>query len=122
MTGVVRLKPGRGDPTLSMSCSDKIAKWIVLGIQGSLLDILLTKPIYLRAIVVGKCPFNYESMSRALISRSNDISNDIKFDSPLILQSSLLFKDSKLAKYPNEKSFDNNLNDEDDLKASFNCK
>jgi tRNA-specific adenosine deaminase 1 len=54
VTGVVRTKPGRGDPTTSMSCSDKIAKWLVLGIQGSLLSVLLDKPIYLKAIVLGK--------------------------------------------------------------------
>lgn len=54
VTGVVRTKPGRGDPTISMSCSDKIAKWLVLGIQGSLLSNLLAKPIYLNFIVIGK--------------------------------------------------------------------
>ena len=32
--GVLRTKPGRGDPTLSMSCSDKIMKWCVLGKVG----------------------------------------------------------------------------------------
>ena len=45
---------GRGDPTISMSCSDKIAKWLILGIQGSLLSALFDKPIYLKAIVVAK--------------------------------------------------------------------
>ena len=50
----VRTKPGRGDPTNSMSCSDKIAKWLVLGIQGSLLSFFLNEPVYLKAIIIAK--------------------------------------------------------------------
>jgi tRNA-specific adenosine deaminase 1 len=62
--GALRTKPGRGDPTISMSCSDKIAKWLVLGIQGSLVNNILDKPIYLNAIVISK----YSKISNVFIN------------------------------------------------------
>ncbi len=52
--GALRTKPGRGDPTISMSCSDKIAKWLVLGLQGSLLANFFTEPIYLDGIIIAR--------------------------------------------------------------------
>lgn len=48
--GEIRTKPGRGIHTLSVSCSDKMAKWNILGIQGALLYSLIKKPIYLESI------------------------------------------------------------------------
>ncbi|PIL36863.1 hypothetical protein GSI_00553 [Ganoderma sinense ZZ0214-1] len=53
--GVLRTKPGRADspPTLSMSCSDKIAAWNVLGIQGALASRLL-RPVYIDRVIVGE--------------------------------------------------------------------
>ena len=42
-TGVLRRKPGRGDATLSMSCSDKLAKWCCLGIQVSSLSVFVAR-------------------------------------------------------------------------------
>ncbi|RLN91647.1 hypothetical protein BBJ28_00006469 [Nothophytophthora sp. Chile5] len=55
--GLARVKSGRSDlpvekQTLSMSCSDKLAKWNALGLQGSLL-LQWFEPIFLRSIVVG---------------------------------------------------------------------
>ncbi|KAG0699846.1 hypothetical protein DFH29DRAFT_983327 [Suillus ampliporus] len=78
--GVLRTKPGRADSpqTLSLSCSDKIARWNVLGIQGALGSGLF-HPIYLTKIIIGEVPQDLHDVvksdcERAFWGRLQDIS------------------------------------------------
>lgn len=98
--GLLRVKPGRGDRTCSMSCSDKLARWNVLGCQGSLLMHFLEEPVYLSAVVIGKCPYSQEAMQRALIRRCQNVSSLPKgfgVQEVKIQQSDLLFEQSRCA-------------------------
>lgn len=68
--GEIRTKPGRGEPSLSVSCSDKLAKWNVLGLQGALLYSLLEKPIYFDSLTFCDSSFcNLEATERAIWKR-----------------------------------------------------
>lgn len=51
----VHRKPGKGEPCLKASCTDKIAKWLILGLQGRKLMGLIHNPIRLKGIVIGNC-------------------------------------------------------------------
>ncbi|KAK2085474.1 tRNA-specific adenosine deaminase 1 [Saguinus oedipus] len=98
--GLLRVKPGRGDRTCSMSCSDKMARWNVLGCQGALLMHFLEEPIYLSAVVIGKCPYSQEAMQRALIGRCQNLlalPKGFGVQELKILQSDLLFEQSRCA-------------------------
>ncbi|XP_008575434.1 PREDICTED: tRNA-specific adenosine deaminase 1 [Galeopterus variegatus] len=98
--GLLRVKPGRGDKTCSMSCSDKVARWNVLGCQGALLMHFLEEPIYLSAVVIGKCPYNQEAMHRALMGRCQNVSalpKGFGVQELKIQQSDLLFEQSRCA-------------------------
>lgn len=42
-----------GERTLSMSCSDKLAKWSVMGVQGALLMYVFAEPWYIDSMIIG---------------------------------------------------------------------
>lgn len=67
--GAIRTKPGRGDPTLSLSCSDKIAKWFLEGFQGSLLSVFFAEPLIPKAVIIGSEQANVDSLRRAFFTR-----------------------------------------------------
>ncbi|KAK5923015.1 hypothetical protein CgunFtcFv8_000023 [Champsocephalus gunnari] len=93
-TGLLRVKPGRGQPTLSLSCSDKLARCGVLGFQGALLSLYLQEALYYSTVVVGGGPYSQEAMTRALVTRCSCVSAlpaGFSVCPPQLLQSSLEF-------------------------------
>uniref|UniRef100_A0A9J7YP35 Adenosine deaminase RNA specific B1a n=1 Tax=Cyprinus carpio carpio TaxID=630221 RepID=A0A9J7YP35_CYPCA len=61
----------QGERLLTMSCSDKIARWNVIGLQGSLLS-YFTEPIYFSSLILGSL-YHADHLSRAMYQRIADM-------------------------------------------------
>ncbi|XP_053758939.1 double-stranded RNA-specific editase 1 isoform X1 [Panthera pardus] len=61
----------QGERLLTMSCSDKMARWNVVGVQGSLLSIFV-EPIYFSSIILGSL-YHGDHLSRAMYQRIANI-------------------------------------------------
>lgn len=66
--GIVRRKPSRIDaiPTWSMSCSDKLALWSAIGLQGAALSTFIDDRILINDYIIGKYRYNDMAIHRAL--------------------------------------------------------
>lgn len=111
--GKIRIKPGKGDRTMSLSCSDKIARWNLVGIQGCMLSSIM-EPIYIETIVFADgTPYNHNAMERALWKRFVDaekfLEYPFKFNKPKVLIAS------------NKMKFKFARNDKERINPSSNC-
>ena len=92
--GAVRTKPGRGDPSRSLSCSDKMSKWNFVGLQGSFVSSLLSNgPIIWSSLIFGSDQLNLQSVYRSLYSRFTNQDNVLE---PIpIIKSTIPFQYAK---------------------------
>jgi tRNA-specific adenosine deaminase 1 len=102
--GKIRIKPGKGDRTMSLSCSDKIARWNIMGIQGCMLSSLID-PIYMSSYILPNgTSFNRVAMERAISKRFTKAQQFLT--QPFTLQTPKVFVATSKMKFPFGKNDD----------------
>nr|XP_026693019.1 tRNA-specific adenosine deaminase 1-like isoform X2 [Ciona intestinalis] len=89
--GSLRTKPGRGERTTSMSCSDKILKWNLMGWQGHLLSLLVSEPIHMKYIIVGGVA-DTVALKRAFYGRIFKHEKFVSLETKINLHCPLIYK------------------------------
>ncbi|KAH7344863.1 adenosine deaminase/editase [Rhizoctonia solani] len=93
--GWLRTKPGRADapPTISHSCSDKIALWSLVGFQGALLY-QLVGALFFSGLVIGDVLGQFSDVDmervvgdcqRALVDRLRPLPDDVQIPHELLI-------------------------------------
>lgn len=84
----LRTKPGRGDAKncASLSCTDKLTSWALLGLQGSLMSAFIAKGVYLSTVNV---PFGAHLLDKILAARLDGL--DVNLKPPKVRQTLVEF-------------------------------
>ena len=73
-------KPGKGQPSLSFSCSDKIAFWLRAGVQGRRGLAACGRAVHLSSVTVGRCA-DVGALRAALLDRFGSEGRPVRVDS-----------------------------------------